>query len=339
MNKIFLLLTVTFLFSCNQNEKTNIQNAKSEIVAAINDTLISMKQLDKTIQQELYDELDRIYNIRKVALSYLINDKVIDIEAHNSGLQSETLLNNYYKKNKSAQKLALFVKKNNLEKGIIDLKKSLRIVDINCPEGKVLLENEYKLYLKKKLIDSLKSKYNIKNYLAPPKSPKFSLENTLLHYRGNLQSNINIAIISDFECDVCRESYPIYQKLYEKYRNNVKFASSYYSSYVSLSGIACECAGKQNKYWQMYDSIYSLKNIPDENKIYDIAKKINLNMENFKKDFQDKSIIRAIENNFDLVQSKGIYATPTIIINNKAILNSKSFDEIEKLLLKEMKNN
>ena len=67
-----------------------------------------------------------------------------------------------------------------------------------------------------------------------------------------------------------------------------------------------------------------------------IAKKMELNLHQFRLDFIDSTIVSNIENNFRNIHSKGIYATPTIIINNKAIFNSASFEEIENLLLAEL---
>lgn len=323
--------------ACSQNNKSVKFNSNNQnIAASINDTLISLQELDNTVQQELYDELNRIYFIRKVALDYLITEKILYIESRKVGLSVDKYLDKYCKNNTSDLKIAQFIKQNKLEKGIIDVKRALKYVDIQTLEGKELLIKEYQKYLKKIFVDSLKNKYKIQYNLAPPHSPNFSLENISLHYRGNLQSNVTLVIISDFECDMCKEAYPTYKELYNKYKDKVRFASSYFSSYISLSGIACESAGRQNKYWEMYDSIFSKKNIPDSIGIFRIAKNIKLNMELFKNDFADKLLINSIEDNFKRIHAKGIYATPTIVINNKAILNSKSFDEIEKKLITEI---
>lgn len=232
--------------------------------------------------------------------------------------------------------LSSFIKKNKLENGIIELKRTLRFVNLNSPEGEKLLYKEYKNYLKKRLADSLKLVYDIKINLTPPQSPSFSFENISAHYRGNLNSKVTMLEISDLECSSCKDNFLVYKYLYDKYKDKVKFGFSHFSSYVSVSAIACECASRQGKFWEMHDSLFELTNYPDTTEIINIAKKMELDLYQFRLDFKDSTIVSNIENNFRNIHSKGIYATPTIIINNKTIFNSASFEEIENLLLKEL---
>ncbi|MDR1090625.1 MAG: SurA N-terminal domain-containing protein, partial [Prevotella sp.] len=72
------LIAIGFLFiSCNQNSGEQ----KKEVIAEINGIEINSSELDNLVQQELYDELNRIYNIRDLALSELIEVKVLEQEA------------------------------------------------------------------------------------------------------------------------------------------------------------------------------------------------------------------------------------------------------------------
>ncbi|HAF27773.1 MAG TPA: hypothetical protein DCG75_01885 [Bacteroidales bacterium] len=334
---ILIILIGIYFTSCNRKENNTQQLIpKKDIAAFINDSLITIQELDNSVQQELYDELNRIYAIRKVSLDYMITEKIFEIEAKKAGVTVENYINKYYYDNLTDNLLTSFIKKNKLESGIIELKRTLRLVNINSPEGEKLLYKEYKNYLRKHLADSLRLAYNIKINLTPPQSPSFSLNKIFAHYRGNLNSKVIMLEISDLECSSCKESYPIFKQIYDKYKDQVKFGFTHFSSYVSVSAIACECASLQGKFWEMHDSIFELSNLPDTTAIMNIAKKMGLDINQFRIDFKDSTIVSNIENNFRNIHDKGIYATPTIIINNKAIFNSASLEEIENLLSQEL---
>jgi protein-disulfide isomerase len=105
---------------------------------------------------------------------------------------------------------------------------------------------------------------------------------------------------------------------------------------VSNSAIASECAANQGKFWEMHDSIFSTKVIPDSVVLFRMAKNLKLNMNTFGNDFKNKSISDKIKDNLLRLESVGIYGTPTIMINNHLVFNSSSVNEIEKILKDEI---
>ena len=76
--------------------------------------------------------------------------------------------------------------------------------------------------------------------------------------------------------------------------------------------------------------------LPDTADVFLIAKKLNLNMELFTKNFYDPETSSKIEYNFKLLKYCGLFGTPTILINGIPIFNSSSQKEIEKVLEKEL---
>ena len=135
---------------------------------------------------------------------------------------------------------------------------------------------------------------------------------------------------------MCREFNPIFDSIYSKYKAQVCFGYTNFGSYVTLSSMAAESAAKQGKFWEMHDSLFSASLLPDTTDLFRIASKINLNIEEFKKDLYDKNLATNIESNLFTLKNAGIYATPTIMMNNKLIFNSSSIYEIEQKLLIEL---
>ena len=143
-------------------------------------------------------------------------------------------------------------------------------------------------------------------------------------------------MLSDFECDVCQENSVIYNDLFEKYKDKVKFGFSNFASYVSLPAIASECAAKQNKFWEFHDTLFTTQNNLDTVDLIRIAKILDLDIDIFKKDLISNEISSSIQQNIENLSNYGIYATPTILINNRPIFNSSSIEEIEGILLAEL---
>lgn len=210
-------------------------------------------------------------------------------------------------------------------------------MDAFSEEGKKLLTERYKRFKFENYINSIAKYHKIEILLQPPKSPYLELHNAIIHFRGNLKSNVTLIEVSDFECEKCREYHPVIDSLYKKYKSKVRFGFTHYSNYVSLSAIFSECASKQNKFWIAYDSIFRSNKLLEKVEFYRLAKNIHLNLGQFDKDFQNKNIHDSIKSNIELITKAGIYGTPTIIVNGKLILDSSSKKEIEKLIESELK--
>jgi hypothetical protein len=228
-------------------------------------------------------------------------------------------------------KLEEFKRKNNLNEVIPVYICRLIYYDINSIKGKELLISRFNENLKDLYLDSLRNKYKIKTHLLPPTPPRIDISDLIIHYKGNLNSEVNLIVVSDFDCSICRENKVILDDIYNKYKNKIKYGYTSFGSYVSLSAIAAECAASQGKFWEMHDSIYNKRNIlNEESDVLNLAYNLNLDMDLFSAELNDKYKIKDLEMNFNKIDSLGIYGTPTIIINGRIIFNSSSINEIEK---------
>lgn len=322
---IFLIST-----SCSENNEIFIN---SDLAATIGTDSISTHEIDNLAKQELFDELNRIYLIRKTTLNILVREKLITKEAAKLKLSGDTFLNKYYCRHINNIALEKFINNHQLENGIPQLTRTLRNLSLNSPEGKKKLISDYKKYLKTALTDSLMVANKVQVYLKPPDPISINpFDNLIIHYRGNLNSKVTLIEISDMECDKCRETAPIVEYIFKKYKDKVKFGFTHFSTDITICAIASECGGKQNKFWEMHDIIFGFKHLPDTSELFTIATKLKLDMKVFKKDFADKSLSNNISKNFDKLKVMGLYGTPTFVINGKIIFNSSSKEEIEKVI-------
>ena len=331
---LVLGLSVLSLCSCHQNQSGN--NISNEVVAEVDGVAIKSIELTQAISQQLFDELNRIYGMKDVALDYLIDRKIIEQEAQKHGMTASEYLEKYY-----IQKI--------LESGVDSLLsfygitsipaiKGTSMVNMNntSHEGRIMQETALKLKLKQELLDSLKADVEIHKYIYPPVSSRFNLEDLPIYYRGSLKSKVTMVVVSDAECDKCVQFHDRYNEIYEKYKDRVRFGSIGFSGSVTLSSLALDAADKQNKYWEFSDSLYTKNGLVDSVSVYSVARTLNLDMEKFDRDLHSKSALELLQNVNDELVKKGLFATPTIIINGRLIFDSGSTKEIAHLLEKEL---
>lgn len=327
-------LSFLFLFSsCSQKVKDN----SNEIIADVNGEKIYSYDLETTIQQEIFDELNRIYTMKSIALDQMIDIQLIKSEANKRGKSYDEFMDSYFKEKINPLTIDSLSRIYRLNEPIPKIRENELTYNSNeSYEGKI--SNKYVLEscVKKNLIDSLRKKSIINKYLYPPKSPNINIDNELVYYRGNLNSKVTMIIVSDFECDKCIQFHNIYQNIYLKYKEKVRFGYINFSAIPTLSAIACNAANNQGKFWEFHDSLYAHKGFIDSLTVYNIAKKLNLDINDFKRNIESEKNANKINATIQKLVSLGLFATPTVIINNRLIYNSFSSQEFEYLLEKEL---
>jgi len=219
------------VLSCN-GVKIHDNEKKNESMAHIDSVPVSYEEIDELIKQELYDELSRIYLIRKVALDQVIKEKVLSVEAHKRNTTIETLKEQVYFNKLNPNSLEKFALANNYTEMIDELRETIVFHKIKSTKGTEILTGRFKDYLLNHFTDSLKNLHHVTISLEPPKPPKMKIDNLQVHYKGNLNSSVTFLVISDFDCSMCREENQIFEKLYSEYKEKVHFWFTHYASYV-----------------------------------------------------------------------------------------------------------
>lgn len=147
-----------------------------------------------------------------------------------------------------------------------------------------------------------------------------------------------MVVVSDAECDKCIQFHDRYKEIYEKYKDQVRFGSISFSGSVTLSSLALYAADKQGKYWEFADSLYTKNGLIDSLVVRSVAENLGLDIEKFDKDLHSKLALESLQNSNDELVKRGLFATPTIIINGRLIFDSGSTKEITYLLEKNLLN-
>jgi protein-disulfide isomerase len=84
------------------------------------------------------------------------------------------------------------------------------------------------------------------------------------HILGNPNASVTVIEYSDFECAFCRRFHPTMKRIIEEYPDDVRwvyrhFILGIYPESRTLA-LASECAGEQNRFWEMADEIFDDEN-------------------------------------------------------------------------------
>jgi protein-disulfide isomerase len=181
------------------------------------------------------------------------------------------------------------------------------------------------------------------NVPTPPEPPKAwtkeafdALFEQSPHQKGNPNAPLKIVEFADGQCPMCRRTY---RRIISRIGKEIDAHFAY--RHFPLTTIhdravpcvvAMEAAGRQKKFWEMYDKIFTQS--PEEIEagkqpfsdfkpdlsdaaIEKMAKEIGLNMEQFQKDFKDDSLISEAHTAEQEAGKLGIDSTPTFVIAYK----------------------
>lgn len=211
---------------------------------------------------------------------------------------------------------------------------------ILCVVGGILL-NYYYTNVWNPLFDQIK---NIPTEeLLAPTITEISTENSPT--LGKNELGVEIVVFEDFQCPACRKTSKELEKLLEHYDYKITLTYKHYplesecfpQPINDLHEFACEAswasvaALKQNKFWEYYDLLFSSR-LDSLDKLEKYAKKIDLNMEKYKNDYESSEVRNVVRNDTEEGFRLGIMSTPTLFFNGRLYVGRKRFKELKDIV-------
>lgn len=297
--KVLLLILLPLLYACS--------NRKDEVVAEVNGHKLYNSELSQVTKQEIFDLLNMTHQIKMRALDDLIKRKLIEYKASEQQLSVDDFLDAYI----SAVTDSVVAK---------------------------MSASRRRAVLVRRLADSLFNEAQIKRYIYPPKKPHCVVTDLCVHYRGNLNAKTHLIVASDFNCQRCAEFEKTLKRIYDKYQDRVKFGFVNFADEPTLAALACEAADKYGKFWEFHDAMFSHNAPIDSAFIYGLAKNAGLDVTEYKQNLLATENYDNINRAIDKLMERGLFATPTIIINDRLVYVTNSYEELTKLLEQELQN-
>lgn len=166
------------------------------------------------------------------------------------------------------------------------------------------------------------------------------------HMTGPKSAKVTVVEFGDFQCPACGIAYTIVKQIENEYKEKVNFAFREFPLMGHKNGynsaLAAEAAGGQNKFWEMYDKLYSnQKEWSDKNNALEIftsyAKEIGIDSDKFKKDVESKKYDSNIQADLRDGNILDINATPTFFINGRVYNGVLNYDDFKSKIESELK--
>lgn len=159
---------------------------------------------------------------------------------------------------------------------------------------------------------------------------------------------ITMVEYGDFQCPACKAYHPLVLDVLKAYPEQLKLIFKNYPltalhKNAMVSAIAAEAAGRQGKYFQLVDMLYDkqgewAEQDNPQGKFEEYAKALGLDVEQFKKDQQDKELENLINSERNEGIQNGVTGTPSFFINGKKIENPANLEAFRKIIDEELKN-
>jgi protein-disulfide isomerase len=156
--------------------------------------------------------------------------------------------------------------------------------------------------------------------------------------QGPANAKVTITEFGDFQCPACGVAYPTVERIKKEYNGKIRFVFRQFPlqahKNAHTAALAAEAAGAQHKFWEMYNKLYeNQKEWSDSDKPLDIfskyAQEFGLNIDQFKKDVEDKKYDNRIKKDQDDALALGVNATPTFFINNEMEVGILPYDDFK----------
>lgn len=150
--------------------------------------------------------------------------------------------------------------------------------------------------------------------LMPPGTPT----------QGNASASAYLVEFSDFQCPACKSYQPFVNALVSKYYDKLTFGYRHFPltqhPYAEKAAWAAEAAGKQGKFWEFEDELFGREQEKfSDDMMIEIVKKLSLNEETFKKDWQDAGVKEKVSKDQQFGTQIGVNSTPSFFLNGKKI--------------------
>lgn len=160
--------------------------------------------------------------------------------------------------------------------------------------------------------------------------------------KGNTEAKAILIEYGDFQCPACKAYHPLVEKLFDEHSDIFQFAYRHFPlqqhTNAKPAAYASEAAGKQGKFWEMYDLIFQNQdkwesNRNAENIFMEYANSLSLNIDQFKNDVNSKETKDAVDEDYKSGLANRVNATPTFFLNGERV-QPRSYEELENMVKK-----
>ena len=141
------------------------------------------------------------------------------------------------------------------------------------------------------------------------------------HAAGPAAAPVTLLEYGNFECVHCGQFFPVIKEVRKLLGNELRFVFRNFPTvkthlHALQAATAAEAAGRQEKFWEMHDQLFTHQNAMDDRHLSSFARRIGLDLERFERDMLDEALRQEIQADYERsLFDEHITGTPTIYLN------------------------
>jgi len=141
------------------------------------------------------------------------------------------------------------------------------------------------------------------------------------YWLGSSKPKITIVEFADFNCPLCKNSFPNIREISLKYKNDVKIIFRDYPIYENSINLALagRCAGEQGLFWLMHDKLFARQGNFSLEELPNFANQIGADVNKFNSCFKDEKYLNDIKKDYSDGELLEVSGTPIWFINGYKI--------------------
>ena len=189
-------------------------------------------------------------------------------------------------------------------------------------------------------LDSIKTKYEVKLNLPFPDKARVEVSADDDPFLGPEKAPITIIQFAEFECPYCGKAGESIDQVMKEYEGKVKmvyrdFPLSFHQRAIPAA-VAANCAGEQNKYWEMHGLLMGNQRALSDSDLTAHATKLELDLDKWNECRKDPKQAEEVNKDFQDGQSVGVTGTPAFFVNGVMLSGAVPFAQFKEIIDREL---
>ncbi len=180
--------------------------------------------------------------------------------------------------------------------------------------------------------------------VTPSPTPDTDFEDESVTTLGSPDAPVTIVEFSDFQCPYCERFYTqTFAQLKENYIDTGKvrfvfkdFPLSFHDK-ATPAALAAECAGEQDKYWDMHDKLFGeqqrwVESGNPNDAFKEFAKELGLDADQFAECLDSQKYLNEIQADMQEGIAAGVQGTPAFFVNDQFLSGAQPYQVFQKTI-------
>jgi protein-disulfide isomerase len=140
------------------------------------------------------------------------------------------------------------------------------------------------------------------------------------HVQGCTTAKVKVIEYGDYQCTQCAKAHEILKVIKTQLGNQVLFVYRHFPRidvhpFAQHAAEAAEAANSQQKFWQMHERLFNLREALDDASLVEHALALQLNINQFLREMSEDMHVNRVFQDIESGITSGVNSTPTFFIN------------------------